>query len=599
MSYSSIKNRFTIPLHDGLLRLIRRYKNTEAAPLLLAAPFLLYVFFLFIIPIAYLLVVSFYTNVAAGTMESTYTFENYVKVFTSSLYLKVIYNTVEISLISTVFTILASFPIAYYIVLSNFRYSKVLILLVISPMLVGNVVRAFGWWTLMGGSGVFNEVFAIFGFEYTLMKTKPGLIIAISSVLMPFVVLILLSVLYTLDPDLISAGYNLGGNHLQTFFYVTLPHLIPGLLASTILSFVLTMGTFATAVFIGMPEVPMIGPFIYQTANNINWPLASALSFVLLTISLVLVYLYTRVASTEKPTGRESSADDFGRSRNFHFATMLRKLDFGHDIKGFSLSSILMGSLVFVCFFYLLIPVVFAVVISFNPSTVYAFPPESLTLKWYEYVLSRPAWVSSFITSFEYAGIASVIAIAISAPTAFALDRFTFPGKQALQAGTFLPLMIPQIILGLALLIYLNPFGLVGNILGLSIGVAVIAIPFSVQTMLVTLHNFDRKVEEAALNLGADEIQTFLRITLPGILPGVLTAAILTFIVSYANLNVAIFLQGVGTIPIPVRIFAQMQYGASPSIAAVATINIIIVLIAVVFVERLFGAAEALGFTSN
>lgn len=586
-------------LYDRFLQFIQEYKHTKYAPFILAGPYLLYLGILFVVPVAYLFLVSLYTNVGFGTMQAVLTLENYIKVFTTPIYIDVIINTVEISLISTVFTVVVSFPIAYFIVFSDFKYTKVLILLVIAPMLVGNVVRAFGWWTLLGDSGLVNMFLGLFGLQYTLMKTKPGLILAISSVLMPFVILILMSVLFTLDPERIDAGYNLGGNHLQTFAYVTFPLALPGIFASTILSFVLTMGTFATAVFIGMPEIPMIGPFIYVTANNLNWPLASAMSFVLLTISLVLVIIYARVVNLNPGGRRSGSKSGIGREKSFHFNRILRALDFGYNIGRWSVSGILMGILLAVTFFYLLIPVLFAIQISFNPSTAYAFPPPSLTLEWYVTVFTERGWIVSFITSFQYSILSAIIAIGLSAPTAYALNRFSFPGKDALQAGTFLPLMVPQIILGLALLLFMNEIGLVGSILGLSIGLGIVATPYAVQTMLATMHNFDDAVEEAAMNLGADEIQTFVRITLPGILPGLLTAAILTFIVSYANLTISIFLQGPGTIPIPARIYSQMQYGASPTIAAVATINIVIVTVAVVIVERYFGAAEALGFTAQ
>lgn len=586
-------------LYDRFLTFIQDYKETKYAPYILAGPYLIYLAILFVVPVAYLFLISFYINEGFGSMRTVFTLQNYIKVFTTPTYVDVIVNTVQISLISTVFTLVVSFPIAYFIVFSGFKYSKHLILLVIAPMLVGNVVRAFGWWTLLGERGLVNQFLGIFDLHFTLMKTKPGLIIAISSVLMPFVILILMSVLYTLDPELIDAGYNLGGNQLQTFSYVVLPLALPGIVASSILSFVLTMGTFATAVFIGMPQIPMIGPFIYVTANNLNWPLASAMSFVLLVISMVLVLIYARLVNLNAAGSRSVVQTETGRQKSFHLNSILRRLDFGHTIAGFSLQNTLMGIILFGTFFYLLIPVVFAIQISFNPSTVYAFPPEHLTLKWYVEVFSRRAWISSFITSFQYSILASIIAIGLSAPTAYALNRFSFPGKDALQAGTFLPLMVPQIILGLALLLYLNELRLVGSLFGLSVGLGVIATPYAVQTMLATMHNFDNAVEEAAMNLGADEIQTFVRVTLPGILPGVLTAAILTFIVSYANLTVSIFLQGPGNIPIPARIYSQMQYGASPSIAAVATINIILVVIAVVIVERMFGAAEALGFTGH
>lgn len=289
---------FKIPVvHERLLSLIQEHKEQSYAGYLLAGPYLVYMFLLFFLPIAYMLLVSFYTNVPTGTMESQLTVANYVKFFNSDLYMRALWITVKISLVSTLFTIVVSYPIAYFIVFSNWRYSQVLILLVIAPMLVGNVVRAFGWFALMGSSGVINQVLGVVGFEYTLLKSEPGLIIAISSVLMPFAILILMSVLYTLDEELIEAAYNLGGNQLQTFLYVTLPLSLPGVIGATLISFVLTMGTFATAVFIGMPQVPMIAPFIYDAATtDLNWPLASAMSFILLAVSLALVYLYTRIA---------------------------------------------------------------------------------------------------------------------------------------------------------------------------------------------------------------------------------------------------------------------------------------------------------------
>ena len=294
--------------HEQLRSFVQRHKNESYAGYILAGPYLLYMAFFFFIPIAYIFLVSFYHNVPAGTMEPGFTLENYLTFFQSELYRNALFTTVEISVFSTVFTIIVSYPIAYFIVFSTWRYSKVLVLLVIAPMLVGNVVRAFGWFALMGSSGAINQLLDFVGVDYTLLNTKPGLVIAISSVLMPFAILILMSALYTLDREIIEAAYNLGGNQLQTFFYVTLPLSLPGVIGATLISFVLTMGTFATAVFIGMPQVPMIAPFIYNVAStDLNWPLGAAMSFVLLAVSLVLVYVYTRVVDVELGRGGESA----------------------------------------------------------------------------------------------------------------------------------------------------------------------------------------------------------------------------------------------------------------------------------------------------
>lgn len=290
--------------HERLRQFIQDHKRESYAGYLLAGPYLLYMAIFFFIPIAYIFLVSFFHNVPAGTMEPGFTLENYAKFFGSELYRNALWTTVKISVFSTLFTIVVSYPIAYFIVFSNWAYSKALILLVIAPMLVGNVVRAFGWFALMGSSGAINQFLDLFGVNYTLLNTQLGLTIAISSVLMPFAILILMSALYTLDPEIIEAAYNLGGNQLQTFFYVTLPLSLPGVIGATLISFVLTMGTFATAVFIGMPQVPMIAPFIYNVAStDLNWPLGAAMSFVLLAVSLLLVYVYTLVVDVELGRG--------------------------------------------------------------------------------------------------------------------------------------------------------------------------------------------------------------------------------------------------------------------------------------------------------
>lgn len=288
---------------------------------------------------------------------------------------------------------------------------------------------------------------------------------------------------------------------------------------------------------------------------------------------------------------------DPGRTKKFRLSSVLGKVDLSKSLGGVSLASVSWAAILSVVFLYLLLPVIFAVLISVNPSDLYTFPPESITLKWYAAVAERTQWIGSFVLSFQYSILATVIAIVLSSSAAYAIARFDFRFRNLLDAATFLPLMIPQIILGLALLLFLQLFDLNNTLIGLSLALAVYATPYATRSILAAMQNFDRSVEEAAYNLGADEIQTFLRVTFPMLLPGLLTAAIFSFVVTYSNLQIAVFLTGAGMTPIPVRIFAQMQFGGSPIIAAVATINIVIVLAAIIITERLFGAAEALGYT--
>ncbi|GEM_PF-16329 len=598
----SATSHYLEPVHDRLLTLVQRHKDSNRAPFILMSPYLLFMLVFFAVPVAYMFAVSFFHNIPAGSMETGFTVANYVTVFTTPLYMNTLYLTVEISLISTLITILISYPIAYFIVFSNWKYAGLLILAAIAPMLVGNVVRAFGWYALLDTSGLVNQIITPFGIEYTLLNTKPGLIIAIASVLMPFAILILLSNLYSIDQDLLEAGQSLGGNPLQTFAYVTFPLSLPGILGATLISFVLTMGTFATAVFIGMPQVPMLAPYIYQiAAEDLNWPLGAAMSFVLLAVSLAIVYVYSRVmsvSSDHKGAQFDLVSDDaaVGRERRFVGSSLFAALPFDRRIvHGLTLGKVLLIVGLVGAFVFLLIPVIFAIVISFSQG-LYVIPPETPTFEWYVDVVSSTQWISSFTVSFQYSILATLMALVLSFSAAYGIGRYEFPMKQAINSATFLPLIIPQIILGIALLIFLNQFGLVGNILGLSVGLAVYATPFAAQSLLIAMNNFDRELEEAAEILGADEIQTFFKVTVPCLLPGIVSAAILAFIISFANLQIAVFLQGPGMVPVPVRIFGQMQFGATPVIAAVATVNIAITLFAIAVVERLFGTAEALGY---
>jgi ABC-type spermidine/putrescine transport system, permease component II len=148
--------------------------------------------------------------------------------------------------------------------------------------------------------------------------------------------------------------------------------------------------------------------------------------------------------------------------------------------------------------------------------------------------------------------LATIIAITLSSTAACAIARVDFRFRNLLNAATFLPLMIPQIILGLALLLFLQLFDLNNTLIGLSLALAVYATPYATRSILAGMYNFDRLVEEAAYNLGADEIQTFLKITFPMLLPGLLTAAIFSFVVTFSNLQIPVFLSGAGMTPIPV-----------------------------------------------
>ena len=172
----------------------------------------------------------------------------------------------------------------------------------------------------------------------------------------------------------------------------------------------------------------------------------------------------------------------------------------------------------------------------------------------------------------------------------FCYVRFRFFGKEGLNVLALSPLAFPKIILGVALLLYFHLFRLVGTYTGLILGLVIVAAPFVVKTVSAAMYNFDKSIEEAAMSLGANEVQTFFKITLPLIKPGLISAAILAFIYTFGNLQVAVFLVGPTTTTVPVKIFSAMEFTDDPSVAAVAAINILLVMAFVIIAQKYLGA---------
>ena len=164
-------------------------------------------------------------------------------------------------------------------------------MLVVLPLFVGNAVRAAGWMVMFGGKGLLNALLAWLGLgaRAPLMYTEAAVIVGITAVNLPFMVLTLQSVVEGIDPSVEEAALTLGAGPLQVFRRVILPLAMPGVLAGTILVFILGMNAYATPVLLGGPRFQLMGPVVYgQFVGLNNWPFGAALSFVLMTATLLL-----------------------------------------------------------------------------------------------------------------------------------------------------------------------------------------------------------------------------------------------------------------------------------------------------------------------
>ena len=238
---------------------------------------------------------------------------------------------------------------------------------------------------------------------------------------------------------------------------------------------------------------------------------------------------------------------------------------------------------------YLVFPLVVIIGSSLTTSNFLAFPPEGLTLKWYEAVVFNTTYVSAFVTSTILAALATCAAIILAIPAALAIARYEFAGKAAFSALLLSPLVLPHLVLGAALLQFGTPLGLTRSFPALLIGHVVIITPFVLRTVLPLLSREQLALEDASRDLGANPVKTFFLITLPLIWPGIISGAIFAFITSFINVELSIFNTTAELNTIPVQLFTYVEYSIDPSIAAVSAVTIIAAAVAIVIADIAVG----------
>jgi len=245
-----------------------------------------------VIPIVILFRYSLNQFTPAKMMVDAVTLENYVKFFTDPFYVAILLRTIRVAAVCTAICVILGFPMAYGLARTRSRHKNLLLLAVILPLFVGNAVRAAGWMVLFGSKGFVNSAALSLGLvrePMQIMYTEFAVVIGIVAVNLPFVVLTLQAVLEGIDRAVEEAALGLGAGPLRTFFHVVLPLSMPGVIAGTLLSFILAMNAYATPVLLGGPTFHMMGPTIYnQFAGQTNWPFGGALAFVLMAATLVL-----------------------------------------------------------------------------------------------------------------------------------------------------------------------------------------------------------------------------------------------------------------------------------------------------------------------
>lgn len=563
-------------------------------------PVLVFLITLFLYPVAQLLAISFTDAKGAPSIA------HYVRLFSSPVYVQVLLITFKVAAWTTVLAIVFGYPVAYLLATTKPNTRGLLILWVLLPFWTSFLVRTFAWIVLLGRKGAVNrwlEALGVVNAPLSMIYNFTGVMIGMTHALMPLAILTMTSVMQQIPTNLLPAAGTLGARGGQAFWRIYFPLSLPGVAAAGLLVFITALGFFITPALLGGNRETMITQVIIENIqSSLNWGFAGSVSMLLLVASLVVFYLYDRLLGLSTLAGQSSAARQgfvgaVGTRVGWLFIAALAQIcdrlgalrehlfppDATRPNRGRSRAVLRVAALCVIAF--LVIPSFFVIPISFSRSAFMEWPPVGFTLDWYTTYFGSKLWISATIRSFVTALLTATLAILIATPAAFVLTRRSFPGKGLVMAFVMTPLILPRMIIAVALFYLYARIGLVGTTLGLVLGHTVLAVPYVVITVMAVLKSYDDRLDNAAATLGASHWRTLRFITLPLIAPGIVSAFLFAFIVSFDELTIALFTTGGLSATLPKLMWDDAVLKVSPLLAAASTVLLIFISVIILAAE--------------
>ena len=360
-----------------------------------------------------------------------------------------------------------------------------------------------------------------------------------------------------MDFSLIEAAQDLGCRPIGAFWKITFPLSMPGVVAGCLLVFIPAVGEFVIPDLLGGSQTLMIGRTLWnEFFANRDWPVSSAVAVILLLLLVVPIMIFQQAQARAAGAGPMNA----GWSR-------------------FNVASVVLG------FAFLYLPIVLLIIFSFNEFklvTVWA----GFSTKWYVSLFHNQGLLDAAWVTARVGVISATVATVLGTLAALALTRYTrFHGRVLFSGMVFAPLVMPEVITGLSLLLLFVAIGLDRGFLTVTLAHITFSMCFVAVVVQSRLMTFDRSLEEAAMDLGAPPVRTFLEITLPVIMPAIVSGWMLAFTLSLDDLVIASFTSGPGATTLPMKIYSQVRLGVTPEINAACTILIAVVAIGVVAVS--------------
>jgi spermidine/putrescine transport system permease protein len=534
----------------------------------LLSPTMVWMLLVLATPLIILVTLSFWTQQYLD-FDRSFSINNYIDFYEKPIILKLLIKSVKISGIVTFVTVLLAYPAAYFIAFKVEKNKLMWLILITVPFWISYLLRIFAWKVVLGYKGVINSGLMSLGIidaplEFILYNPT-AVVITLAHAWAAFAILPIYVSLEKIDRSLLEAAADLGEGPVMSFVRVTLPLSMPGIIAASLLIFIPTTGDYVTPNLVGGPTGIMIGNIIGSLfGKSNNWPLGAAtavMSMMFITI-LVCAFLWftKRVRNPVTMIASETrKSDQFGWLGIY--------------------------TVIYLVFIYM--PVLVLPVFSFNDSIYVAFPLKGFTFKWYEDMANNTGMIVALMNSIKVGAVVAVLSTIFGTLAAKAVTRYRMPGREPVVGFIMLPLVIPGVILGIALLVMINTVGIPLSLFTIGVGHMLVCIPFSMLVMISCLEGFDKHLEEAALDLGENPWWTFWRVTFPLAIQGLIASLLLTFTISFDEFILAFFLSGTD-VTLPVFIWSQLRFpNMLPGVLALGTAVLTVSFVMITFAEWL------------
>ena len=505
---------------------------------------------LFVCPLAIIAAYSVLSRGAYGGVEPPWTLENWVRV-ADPLYVRIFGRSVLLAGAATLICLAAGFPLALFISRSGPRRNLYLALVML-PFWTSFLVRTYSWLFLLRETGLFNTLLLASGLirePLPLLYSDGAVILGLVYGYLPFMVLPLYAALERIDRSLLEAAADLGARPLSVLFRVVVPLAAPGAAAGSLLVFIPCLGAYLTPDLMGGGKTIMIGTLVQnQFTTARDWPFGAALSLALMGLIAALLGAGLARSRSSMPGG-PAAMESPPRTGN------------SLPLAGYAAAA----------FAFLYLPLAALAVFSFNSSRFTVW--EGFSLRWYAAAFGDPQLMEAAWNSLAIALSATAAATAAGALCAYALWKRRSP---AITGALYATLVTPEIVMGVALLAFFQwTFRFLDVRLGMHT-VILAHVAFSIAYVVLVvgarLRTLDARLEEAALDLGANPWQAFCQVTLPAILPAVGAAALLAFTVSFDDYVITSLVAGVDSETLPMVIYAMARRGANPVVNAVSSL---------------------------